>query len=57
MLKRASVVAFSLAAASCATTTGTEPQTASAEKQVCTDVPVESTGSRVGTEKVCRPAQ
>ncbi len=54
MFKRVSVLAFSLVAASCATTT---PQTATtAEKQVCSTEQVESTGSRVQTEKVCRPA-
>jgi hypothetical protein len=54
MSKRVAVLALSLAVAGCATTT---PQTAAAENQVCDDVASESTGSRVQTERVCRPAQ
>ena len=53
MFKCVAVVALSLAMAGCATTA----ETAQAEKQVCTDAPVESTGSRVQTERACRPAQ
>ena len=52
MYKRVSVLAFSLVAAACTT-----PQTATAEKQICTNEPVEATGTRVETETVCRPAE
>ena len=54
MFKRVSVLAFSLVAAGCATTTSETATTAAEE--VCTTEQVEATGSRVQTERTCQPA-
>lgn len=52
MYKSVAVVALSVAVLGCAT-----PQTTAAQKVECTTEQVEATGSRVETERVCRPAQ
>ncbi len=52
MYKRALMLPFSLIATACAT-----PQTETSQKQICTSVPVEATGSRVETETECQAAE